>query len=177
LLGVELMILDLERISSDVERIAGDEVVAFSDVSGAENRIDTHIELNIRRVGETYYIHADLTGVFSTTCHRCLEPATCRVAPSFDLVVQRTEERGEPTVPSGDEEFIRLPRGEYELSLEQHIYESLIVNIPIQITCSEGCNGLCPNCGTNLNRGECRCTPEGDTRWDALRKLKGQLPR
>jgi uncharacterized protein len=39
--------------------------------------------------------------------------------------------------------------------------------------CSDACKGLCPTCGTNLNRGTCDCTSEWeDPRFAALRALQ-----
>ena len=39
--------------------------------------------------------------------------------------------------------------------------------------CQEDCKGICPRCGTNRNRQECRCEEKFvDTRWDALRNLE-----
>jgi len=41
--------------------------------------------------------------------------------------------------------------------------------------CSEGCKGLCPRCGRNLNRGKCGCGAGGvDPRWSGLKKLLGE---
>ena len=31
--------------------------------------------------------------------------------------------------------------------------------LPMKPLCSEGCKGLCPQCGTNLNAASCDCSP------------------
>lgn len=164
------MILDLEKLSSD-ERITGDEVVICPDVGGEESRILCHIELDVRKSGDTYYIRADLSGEIKTSCHKCLESATARVSPTFDLVVQRVNPRAAAEqVPPG-EDFIRLPAGQNRLELDQYIYENLVVDIPMKITCREDCEGLCAGCGVNLNVGSCRCKKSADPRWNQLKKL------
>jgi uncharacterized protein len=39
--------------------------------------------------------------------------------------------------------------------------------------CGEGCRGLCPECGANLNEGDCHCSDEQvDSHWSALKELK-----
>ena len=39
--------------------------------------------------------------------------------------------------------------------------------------CSEDCQGLCPECGTNLNRGTCQCQRNWeDPRFAALKDLR-----
>ena len=166
------MMLDFEKLSSD-ERMTGDEVVIFRDIAGEDNRIRCHINLTVRKSGGTYYVHADLTGEFSTRCHKCLESIPCRVTPSFELVVQRVDPRVEPGQGSADDDFITLPAGHNRLELDQHIYENLVVDIPMKITCTDNCKGLCSGCGANLNREECRCTAVPDPRWHELKKLKG----
>jgi len=47
--------------------------------------------------------------------------------------------------------------------------------LPMKPLCREDCKGLCPECGTNLNRGTCDCTPH----WEdpRLAALKGLLDR
>jgi uncharacterized protein len=165
------MILDLEKLPSD-ERISGDEVVLFRDIAGEENRIHCHVELDVRGQGDTFYIHADLSGEFSTPCHKCLESTQYKVSPSFELVVRKVNPRSEPEAISADDSFVRLPAGQSRLEIDQYIYECLLVDIPIRITCRDDCRGLCSGCGVNLNREKCRCSVAPDPRWNELRKLE-----
>ncbi|MGI6716022.1 MAG: YceD family protein [Eubacteriales bacterium] len=43
------------------------------------------------------------------------------------------------------------------LDEEDVCLSSIILNLPIKLLCSEGCKGICPDCGKNLNNGECAC--------------------
>jgi uncharacterized protein len=39
--------------------------------------------------------------------------------------------------------------------------------------CREGCKGICPSCGQDLNEQSCGCSQESsDPRWEKLRSLK-----
>jgi len=167
------MILDLEKLSD--ERITGDEVVLFRDAAGEENRIQCHVELDVRRQGETFYIHAELTGEFATTCHKCLESTSYRVSPCFELVVRKTDPRSKIEPVSTDDGFVTLPAGQNRLEFDPYIYENLVVDIPMAIACGDDCKGLCSVCGANLNREKCRCSANADTRWNELRKLRDRL--
>lgn len=154
------MIIDLAALLPGVQVLAADEEVAFEDVDGSENRIACHIELTVRKAEEALYVHAVLSGVFRTPCHRCLEPAEVRVEPVFDVVVRKVSgpsHRG-PDVEDGD--FVYVQSNETMVSLDAHVYENLISSIPIRILCRDDCKGLCPGCGVNLNFEKCRCTKD-----------------
>ena len=170
------MILDLAKLTSDSETTSGVEAVAYCDSVGTEHRIDCDVRVLVRKVAETYRINGDVEGRFSTTCHKCLDPTNVVVESSFEFVVQRLQRGVEGEVEVVDEDFVSLPFGQNELSLDRQIYESMIVSIPIQIYCREDCKGLCSKCGTNLNKNSCKCAAEADSRWDALKNLKKTQP-
>jgi uncharacterized protein len=75
------------------------------------------------------------------------------------------------------DDYVYIPVGEQQLSLDQYLFENLIVNIPMRIVCSEDCRGLCPKCGVNLNEESCNCPPAVDSRWEGLAALKKKLPK
>jgi len=164
------MIINLEALSPGMQLLTADEVVAFEDVDGSENRIACHAELTVRNADEAIYIHAVLKGVFKTPCHMCLEPAEYLVEPSFDLVVKKTR-LGSETHPAGeDEDLIYVSAKDRELSLDQQVYENLIASMPMRITCRDDCKGLCPGCGANLNIEPCRCESENEATREPQRK-------
>jgi len=43
------------------------------------------------------------------------------------------------------------------VELDDEIRQEIILDYPIKIICKAECKGLCPNCGQNLNTGECDC--------------------
>ena len=58
------------------------------------------------------------------------------------------------------------------LELSDVAAEQVLLALPMRIICDEACAGLCPRCGNNRNvEGACRCEPEVDPRWDAIRGL------
>ncbi|MBL7013267.1 MAG: DUF177 domain-containing protein [Candidatus Marinimicrobia bacterium] len=48
------------------------------------------------------------------------------------------------------------PNQEY-IDLKDVISELIFVDIPFKILCKENCNGLCDQCGTDLNKETCEC--------------------
>jgi len=68
-----------------------------------------------------------------------------------------------------------VPEGTEDVDLTADIREDVLLAIPPFPVCSEGCKGLCPQCGRNLNEGACSCKPaakEGSDNWGELDKLK-----
>ena len=46
-----------------------------------------------------------------------------------------------------------------EIDLGQLMQEQFYLALPMKPLCRDDCKGLCPECGTNLNRGTCDCKP------------------
>lgn len=52
------------------------------------------------------------------------------------------------------------------------VREAVVLALPEQLVCSAECKGLCPQCGQDLNKGECSCDrSQVDERWEKLREL------
>ena len=45
----------------------------------------------------------------------------------------------------------------YHLNVDELINNEILLNWPVKILCREDCKGICPVCGSNLNKGECGC--------------------
>lgn len=55
---------------------------------------------------------------------------------------------------------LRIPTNEIKdeiLDLTKEIREQIILNLPFKPLCQENCQGLCPQCGENLNLRKCTC--------------------
>jgi uncharacterized protein len=113
-------------------------------------------------------VRVSLFGQMAQECRRCLDPVVVPMEEELTLLFLPEGESRE------DEEEVRiLPHGTSELDLGQVIWEELILLHWPYALCKEGCRGMCPRCGANLNNESCQCSSEGsDPRWDALRALK-----
>jgi uncharacterized protein len=45
------------------------------------------------------------------------------------------------------------------IDLTAVILEDILLGLPMKMLCSDGCKGLCPQCGANLNFEKCTCKP------------------
>lgn len=71
--------------------------------------------------------------------------------------------------------FFELAAGQEELEVADDIRAELLLELPMNPVCRPDCRGLCPNCGADLNRGDCGCAAVADrpdSPWGALDALK-----
>jgi uncharacterized protein len=119
-----------------------------------------------------------LAGRVQTTlelkCSRCLEPFTAPVDQTFDLRYQpHTVNTGEGEREIEEDDLTTAIYENDEIDLGHLMHEQFVLSLPMKPLCGDGCQGLCPVCGTNLNRGTCDCKPVWeDPRLAALRELR-----
>jgi uncharacterized protein len=119
-----------------------------------------------------------LAGRVQTTiqlpCSRCLEPFTTPIDTAFDLRYQpRSVNTGEGEREVEEDDLTTAFYENDEIDLGQLIREQIYLSIPMKPLCRERCLGLCPVCGTNLNRCTCACKRHwDDPRLAILKKLK-----
>ena len=112
-------------------------------------------------------------------CARCLEPVPYQVDRSFELLFrpQSVNEGPDEREMQDKDAEIAFYDGK-GVELEDILREQILLAVPIKIVCREECKGLCPQCGKNLNTGECQCEPvAGDPRWNALKDLRSKLSK
>jgi uncharacterized protein len=126
-------------------------------------------DLVARSVGDGVLVRGRLKAEVETECRRCLVPTTHRVNDTVDMLFDVLGEDEEGM----EGEVYPLPVRGTELDLTEAVREQLLLRVPDYALCREGCRGLCPQCGTNLNEGACDCVPEAPpSPWDALKQAK-----
>jgi len=129
---------------------------------------EVNVEAALESTSRQLYVHAEFKtgGVF--TCDRCLEEFECDVSSGFDIVYV-AESRAEV----GEDEDMRVlsPDTNY-IDLDEDVRQYAILALPQKTLCAEDCAGLCPICGTNLNRAKCDCRNEAvDSPLSGLQKF------
>jgi len=112
-------------------------------------------------------------------CSRCLEPFTLPVDAAFDLRYQpHTANRGEGEREIEEDDLTTAFYEHDEIDLAQLMREQFYLALPMKPLCQADCRGLCPACGTNLNRATCACKRGwDDPRFAALKRLQQQHER
>ena len=147
------------RVESPIEAL-GTELARVRDDMPVEGH------LLVEALVEGILVSGTLGAKLALRCARCLEeferPFSVTV---HELFVPQPE-------PDGDD--YRLdPDG--SLELEQMVRDAIGVELPFSPLCRPDCQGLCPVCGGDRNRGECPGHAEIDPRWAALEQLEPVL--
>jgi uncharacterized protein len=144
---------------------------------------DSDVYTVVAPVSLVFDVHKDkdkfrLAGRVVTTlelpCSRCLEPFALPVDAPFDLRYQpHSHNTGEGEREIEEDDLNTAFYENDEIDLGQLMQEQFYLVLPMKPLCSENCKGLCPNCGTNWNRGTCACSIQWeDPRLAALKTLK-----
>lgn len=127
------------------------------------------VDLVARSVGDGVLVRGRLGTEVEKECRRCLVPVVQKVDGTVDMLFEELGEDEEEM----EGEVYPLPVRGTELDLTEAVREQLLLRVPDYALCREGCRGLCPQCGTNLNEGACDCVPEAPpSPWDALKQVK-----
>jgi len=114
--------------------------------------------------GDDYLLRGELVGNLEAPCARCLEPARVHVdvPMTITFVAAANEEVDVDEEEDADPDMVTFKGGEIDLSDE--LRDALVLAIPFNPLCDEGCRGLCPLCGGNRNLVPCThaaATPSG----------------
>ena len=102
-----------------------------------------YVKLCARKVSDDVVVDGEFSVTAVMSCGRCLCEIEHEVRKDNFFV------------------YLKKPYGE-NINLTEFLREDIIVSLPIRVLCKEDCKGLCPNCGTDLNKGTCECQPRVD---------------
>lgn len=124
--------------------------------------VEARVEVSRTISGYAFRLRFDAS--LSGPCMRCL-------ADSRPIVHVDSREVEQP----GEAEELHTPYlEEGQLELVGWVRDALLLAVPPRLLCREGCLGLCPVCGADLNLvdpAEHRHERGGDPRWGKLREL------
>jgi uncharacterized protein len=146
-----------ERREYDFERV---EPLLLDDTVARNIRGSVKFTLTNFGIVASVRAHATL----ELTCARCLESFEAPVDISF-------EEEYQPTIDIATGLASTMPRSDtafaisanHTIDLREALRQHLLLAVDLVPLCGEGCKGLCPTCGHNLNTGPCSCPVEEET--------------
>ena len=95
-------------------------------------------------------------------CRRCAAPVR------GELTIAVSERFGDAPI-AGDELY---PITDDTIDLGPLVRDAIVLELPMAPLCKDDCLGLCPQCGTDRNEGDCSCVAPRDPRWANLDVLR-----
>lgn len=96
--------------------------------------------------GNAVFVEGEIEYSLNAKCSRCLDDVI------FHNIVEFDERYSEDKT---DDDAYLYAKGLVDLT--DIVNEKLLLSFPYSVLCKEGCKGICPGCGVNLNREECKC--------------------
>ncbi len=96
--------------------------------------------------GNAVFVEGEIEYSLNAKCSRCLDDVI------FHNIVEFDERYSEDKT---DDDAYLYAKGLVDLT--DMVNEKLLLSFPYSVLCKESCKGICPGCGVNLNREECKC--------------------
>jgi uncharacterized protein len=142
------------------------------------------VDMRLESVAEGILLSADIYAIAKGECIRCLDPVEITVERKIQELY-----RYEPTNDKGGKRKKHSSRTDTsdeidldavdelwldgnEMNLEIPIRDAVVLDLPVNPLCSEGCLGLCPDCGEKWEKlPEDHAHEVIDARWAGLAGL------
>lgn len=156
----------------------GDEIV------GVKEGAPVHVSGSFDSIVDGLVFSARVTAPVKAECTRCLKPierdwgVDVTTFMPYESGEDAKGRNGEVDIVAGEEEaedvYPLLADGAWA-DLEALLRDTLVEALPLQPLCSEDCQGLCSQCGVDLNEHPDHHHEVTDIRFEALADLKKQL--
>ncbi len=129
---------------------------------------------NVKLAGHEVFVSGQVETRAQLECDRCLKPLELPVSADFVLeYITGSDYESSSTAALSEEEMaVSVFDGE-SIDVDEIVKEQILLAVPARTLCREDCKGMCPECGIDLNAGQCNCAAdEVDPRWAALKDFK-----
>lgn len=168
------MFLDLTTIRQPETSIAREfPADAFAPEVGFRIIAPAVLTGTIHKDEERFRFEGRLSTRVELDCSRCAEPFAVPVATSFELRYLPQALAGQKDADPDDDPTTTFYSDD-RIDLGQIVREQCYLALPMKPLCRPDCQGLCVQCGINLNTERCSC----DQRWQdpRLAVLQGLAP-
>jgi len=142
--------IDIRRLG-DGERLDISErvVIDIPASFGVGSAADVVLDLVLTNTGKHFTLQGEGKCRISAECCLCLSPLDL----DFDIQIMEAYAEQDSAEISEDDIVIH----DKHIDIGHAVKRGLFADMPTKPLCSADCAGLCPNCGANLNQGECTC--------------------
>jgi uncharacterized protein len=153
--------IDVEDIDAEGLNVDFIKNPSYFDFKDRDFKIvkDVSINCTLTRCDEDIYLNGNISTSVELICSRCLDNFTDAISSEFSA-----EYRPEKGESSGKEELeliesdlnVSYYKGD-KIDILPTVRDQILLSLSLKPLCKEGCLGLCPHCGQNLNIGKCSC--------------------
>ncbi len=134
---------------------------------------DGRFLVRLERIDDAVYVRGRARLALTAKCSRCLDSVHLGIDAPVEVTLFP---RGKEPSPAPDGELSGEHVGvaiyaKKEIDLSGILRDEVFLELPMNPICNEECSGLCPNCGSNLNEGDCDCEPQVDERLEELGRI------
>jgi uncharacterized metal-binding protein YceD (DUF177 family) len=152
------LIIELSKLNTTEDAISGVvpvAILAIEDDRQVHLNDPLKFDLQTQKVSSELIVQGTLEVSCDVECSRCAEIYSTTVTVSSFL------------------RAYEIPDGTDTVDLTADVREDILLALPSFPLCSDGCKGLCPQCGKNWNEGPCACKPSKNDGgpWAALNGL------
>lgn len=166
--------IDLAKLGPEGLRLEGREAVL--PLEGQDALHDLTWGLFVLPSDQDVFLEIRGEARWDCACSRCLEPFQQDLKVFAQFLGSKDTElvaRGTHALGSQDLDVVFLPETMVdELGL---VKEQFLLHMPMHPLCKDECQGLCPRCGKNWNKGRCHCIPDTQKEPSALAKALSGL--
>lgn len=132
-----------------------DPITLGPDTVSFESPVSWHVD--ITNTGQSFLVRGEVRALGLTSCARCLEDASLDIQGEIEgyFITEEAANRQEVDLEEDEYEIIGEDKS---IDLAPLIENAILLSLPRIPLCSDGCKGLCPSCGANLNFETCSCT-------------------
>jgi len=117
----------------------------------------------VQRKGFEFVLYLKVDGSGKLVCARCLEKFTYKFEDDFtyNIFLGKDPVLAKREYNFSEKDVASLYIEKFDLDILPLIKEIVLLVLPMKPLCKEDCKGLCPLCGTNRNKKDCKHDTEG----------------
>ncbi len=162
------MLLELKKVFLvEDEAVTAEYELDLHDIDfNGSKPLNTPVRVSAKAVNRAGVVNLAVSAKFdySAPCDRCGEETITAFCYSFNHTLVQS------LCGENEGDYIETP--DFQLDLDELVTSDILLELPSKHLCKEECKGLCPKCGQNLNKGDCKCDlRQIDPRLEALKNL------
>ena len=152
-----------------------DEVAERADEAGWEW---VRGPVKLTRTNRGILVQGEMTAAYQATCSRCVKDFTAPLQFGLEDEFYPTIDVVTGSAVDAPEDLDGFPiDAAHQVDLRDAVRQGVLLAKSMAPLCRPDCAGLCPECGHDLNSGQCACRPDtADARWAALAEWAVEVP-